>query len=82
MSNPRDLDGKSTAEVEAIARAALSALAQRDDVDAFGALLAMNAHLAECTAISAQQLSSSMSWTQIGNLAGTSRQNAWSRWSN
>ncbi len=76
-----ELGNASIAELEATARAALSELATRPDVDAFTALLAMSGFVGECTNTSAQQMSGSMSWAQIGELAGTSRQNAWSRWS-
>ena len=76
-----ELQNSSITDLENVARATLAELATRPDVTAINALLAMGGYVGECTSVSAQTLSTSMSWAQIGDLAGTSRQNAWSRWS-
>lgn len=75
------LDEASIDELTEIARAALSALARRPDPVAFQSLLGMSQRVGECLSESAQLLSASMSWAQIADVAGTSRQNAWARWS-
>lgn len=81
MATTPELGTFSITELEELARAALSELATRTDVGAFTALLAMSGYVGECTSASARQMAESMSWAQIGEVAGTSRQNAWSRWS-
>lgn len=81
MTDNGELANASIDELQQLVQAALAELADRPDVEAFTALLSMNGEVAESIGRSAQQLSASMSWAQIGDLAGTSRQNAWSRWS-
>lgn len=75
------LDNTAIESLVATAESALAALSERQDPEAFKALLELSQYLGECLSASAQVLSSSMSWAQIGDIAGTSRQNAWSRWS-
>jgi hypothetical protein len=76
----RELHTSSTAELEQLTRDIIDELAGRPNPDAFLSLLALSGHVGERIGTSAQQLSTTMSWAQIGDLAGTSRQNAWARW--
>lgn len=68
-------------ELADAARSALAELAGRNETEAFQALLGMSAYVGECLSKNAQLLSAQMSWAQIADVAGTSRQNAWARWS-
>lgn len=75
------LTGRSTAELGQLARAALSALALRGDPDAFAELLGMNAYVGECLGEAARTLAANGSWSQVGDVSGTTKQAAWARWS-
>jgi len=74
-------DDQSIDELTSVARKAIAELAQRPDTVAFQSLLEISQLVGECLGTSAQTLSTHMSWAQIGDVAGTSRQNAWARWS-
>jgi len=78
--NEREIHAASTDELEQLTRDIVDELAGRSSPEAFSSLLALSRHIGERIGTSAQQLSATMSWAQIGNLAGTSRQNAWARW--
>ena len=78
--NERELLTASTDELEQLTRDIIDELAGRPHPEAFRSLLALSGHVGECIGTSAQKLSATMSWAQIGDLAGTSRQNAWARW--
>ena len=56
------LDQTATAEVAALARAALETLAQRSDPDAFAALLELAQAPGECLGVSARTLAEHGSW--------------------
>lgn len=75
------LDQTPTTEVAALARAALEALAQRDDPDAFAQLLELAQANGECLGVSARTLAEHGSWSAVAVTAGTTKQAAWSRWS-
>ena len=77
----RNLDRATTAEVADIARAALESLAQRSDPDAFAQLLSLAQTNGECLGVSARTLAEQGSWSGVADMAGTTKQAAWSRWS-
>lgn len=68
-------------DLEATARAAVARLAEHPDPEAFQALLRLSAVVGESLGISARTLAASGSWAKVAEVAGTSRQAAWSRWS-
>ena len=75
-----DEDGR----VDALERAATDAvnrLAERPDPEAFQALLRLSALVGESLGVNARALATHGSWAKVAEVAGTSRQAAWSRWS-
>ena len=81
MATPgENLDQYSSPELGALARDAMSILAQRGDHEAFSELLTMNAHAGQCLGEGARRLATTASWTQVADLTGVSKQAAWSRW--
>ncbi len=62
------------------ARAALSALAGRTDLQAFQELLVLSEFAGECLGESARILAAHGSWSLVAGAAGTTKQAAWSRW--
>ena len=79
-TDPDDLDRATPEELAEIASAALRALAQRADPDAFAHLLHLTEVVGECMATSARTLAEERSWSGVGDIAGTTRQAAWARW--
>jgi hypothetical protein len=77
----KELDKATTAEVAALARAALQSLARRPDPEAFTQLLALAQANGECLGVSARTLAEQGSWSGVADMAGTTKQAAWSRWS-
>jgi hypothetical protein len=65
MWNPEDLAAATPSELGDLAEASMRLLAQSDDPAAFGHLLT---------------LTHESSWSQVADIAGTSRQAAWERW--
>ena len=63
------------------ARSALEELALRPELDAFQELLALSQLAGECVGESARALAANSSWAQVGDVSGTTKQAAWSRWS-
>lgn len=80
MATPDELEQLSSSELGAVARDAMSLLAQRGDHEAFTELLTLNGHAGQCLGEGARQLASAGSWTQVADLAGVSKQAVWSRW--
>jgi hypothetical protein len=78
--NRNTLDNATVAEVADLARAALESLAQRSDPDAFTRLLSLAQTSGECLGISARTLAQHGSWSGVADMAGTTKQAAWSRW--
>ncbi len=74
------LDDAGTAEVAELTRAALESLAQRRDPEAFAQLLALAETNGRCLGISARTLAEQASWSGVAEMAGTTKQAAWSRW--
>jgi hypothetical protein len=62
------------------ARQAVEALAHRSDPAAFSELLRLSALVGECLGVSARSLAEGGSWAHVANVAGVTRQAAWSRW--
>jgi hypothetical protein len=80
MTTGGDLDDLPTPELAALARSALAALGRRGDQAAFAELLSMNGHVGSCLGEAARSLAATGSWAQVGDVSGTTRQAAWSRW--
>jgi hypothetical protein len=59
---------------------AVEALARLSDPAAFSELLQLSALVGECLGVSARSLADGGSWAHVGEVAGVSRQAAWSRW--
>jgi pantoate kinase len=59
---------------------ALRELASRPDSRAFEALLQVSEEVGQCLGLSARTLAESGSWSQVADVAGTTKQAAWSRW--
>jgi hypothetical protein len=69
--------------VEALAqqaRQAVEALAHLSDPAAFSELLRLSALVGECLGVSARSLADGGSWAHVAEVAGVTRQAAWSRW--
>lgn len=75
-----DLDRLSSDDLGALARDAMSILAQRGDQEAFAQLLTMSAHAGQCLGEGARRLATAESWAQVADLTGVSKQAVWSRW--
>jgi hypothetical protein len=73
--------GATPAELEEAARSAINQLAETPDSEAFEALLRLSALAGECLGVNARALATSGSWATVAQVAGTTRQAAWSRWS-
>ena len=71
----------SATELEETARRAVKQLAEQPDPEAFQALLRLSALIGESLGANARALATSGSWAKVAEVAGTSRQAAWSRWS-
>lgn len=78
---PADLIQARLAELEENARVAVNQLAAQDDPEAFQALLRLSSLVGESLGVSARMLATTGSWAKVAEVAGTSRQAAWSRWS-
>jgi hypothetical protein len=80
MWNPEDLARATPSELADLAEASMRLLAQSDDPAAFGHLLELTRLVGECLGLAARTLAHESSWSQVANIAGTSRQAAWERW--
>ena len=81
MSTSQQDFGRATPEELAeLAAAALRALAERADPEAFAQLLQLTQVVGECMATAARNLADERSWSGVGDIAGTTRQAAWARW--
>jgi len=76
-----DRPAPSIADLERIAADAVTGLAGHPDPEAFQALLRLSALVGESLGVNARALATSGSWATVAEVAGTSRQAAWSRWS-
>ena len=80
MWNREDLAHATPSELADVAEASMRLLAQSDDPAAFGYLIEMTRLAGECLGMAARTLAHESSWSQVGNIAGTTRQAAWERW--
>ncbi|HEY6684549.1 MAG TPA: hypothetical protein VI030_16325 [Propionibacteriaceae bacterium] len=62
------------------ARQAVEALARLSDPAAFSELLRLSALVGESLGVSARSLADGGSWANVAEVAGVTRQAAWSRW--
>ena len=81
MWNREDLAHATPSELADVAEASMRLLAQSDDPAAFGYLIELTRLAGECVGAAARTLAHESSWSQVGNIAGTTRQAAWERWS-
>jgi hypothetical protein len=80
MWNREDLAHATPTELADLAEASIRLLAQSDDPAAFGHLLELTRLVGESLGVAARTLAHDSSWSQVANIAGTSRQAAWERW--
>jgi hypothetical protein len=80
MWTREDLANASPSELADLADTIMRLLAQSDDPVAFGYLLELTRLGGECLGIAARTLAHESSWSQVANIAGTTRQAAWERW--
>jgi hypothetical protein len=75
------LDHAGTGQLGDLIHAAMQTLATRPDRDAFVTLLHLSQVNGECLGASARILAEHGSWSGVAEMAGTTKQAAWSRWS-
>jgi hypothetical protein len=80
MWNREDLAQATPSELADLAETSMRLLAQSDDPAAFAYLLELTRLVGECLGVAARTLAHESSWSQVGNIAGTTRQAAWERW--
>jgi hypothetical protein len=80
MWNREDLAHATPSELADLAETSIRLLAQSDDPAAFGHLLELTRLVGESLGVAARTLAHDSSWSQVANIAGTSRQAAWERW--
>jgi len=76
----KELAGLSTQELAGLARDCLEALGRQGSKDAFAELLQISPIVGEALGEVARSLEENSSWAQVGQIAGTTKQAAWSRW--
>lgn len=74
-------DGTGELALEVTAREAILQLAEQPDPEAFQALLRLSALAGESLGVSARAIAGNGSWAKVAEVAGTTRQAAWARWS-
>jgi hypothetical protein len=82
MWSREDLASATPSELADFAESSMRLLAQSDDPAAFGYLIELTRLGGECLGIAARTLAHDSSWSQVANIAGTTRQAAWERWRN
>lgn len=80
MSVPSDLSELSEEQLAALLHAVVAELAGRGTPSSFSALIDASARVGTSLGESARQVAAKGSWTQVGELSGTTKQAAWSRW--
>jgi hypothetical protein len=80
MWNREDLAAATPSELGDLAEISMRMLAQSDDPAAFGYLLRLTRSAGECLGVAARTLANEGSWSQVADIAGTTRQAAWERW--
>jgi hypothetical protein len=81
MWNQEDLARATPSDLSDLAQASIRGLAESEDPAAFGYLLELTRLVGESLGLAARTLAHESSWSQVANIAGTSRQAAWERWS-
>lgn len=74
------LDGLTEAELGALICRAADELSARGSREGFAELLRIVAYTGQRVGDAARLLAESGSWSQVGEISGTSRQAAWERW--
>ncbi|HET9647543.1 MAG TPA: hypothetical protein VFP34_04845 [Microlunatus sp.] len=64
----------------ALARSAVDELARRGSTSGFRALTELSAYVGVRLGEAARAVAEQTSWTHVGELSGTTKQAAWSRW--
>jgi hypothetical protein len=82
MWSQEDLARATPSELADLAETSMRLLAESDDPAAFGYLIELTRLGGECLGIAARTLAHDSSWSQVANIAGTTRQAAWERWRN
>jgi hypothetical protein len=77
---PSSLSELSDDELGALVHAAVSELAGRGTPASFRLLIDASAHVGASLGESARLLAATSSWSQVGDLSGTTKQAAWARW--
>jgi len=80
MWNREDLGRATPSELADLAEVSMRLLAQSEDPAAFGYLLELTRLAGESVGMAARTLAHESSWSQVGDIAGTTRQAAWERW--
>ena len=80
MWNREDLTHATPSDLADLAQASIRLLAESEDPAAFGYLLELTRLVGESLGLAARTLAHESSWSQVANIAGTSRQAAWERW--
>lgn len=81
MTDGREqLSTQSVDQIGDLVVTALRELAGRPDRQAFEELLRVSDEVGQCLGRSARTLAESGSWSQVADVAGTTKQAAWSRW--
>jgi hypothetical protein len=85
MAKPPDpavprLTDMSEGEAAALVRRLLDELSGRGTHQAFAELLGLVAYAGESVGNAARTLAASSSWSEVGQVSGTSKQAAWERW--
>ena len=80
MCSREELDNATPAELAQLAEAAVVALARSGDAEAFGYLLQLTRLASESLGTAARSMADRSSWSEVGDIAGTSKQAAWERW--
>jgi hypothetical protein len=80
MWNSEDLARATPSELADLAEASMRLLAESEDPAAFAYLLNLTTLGGECLGVAARTLAHEGSWSQVANIAGTTRQAAWERW--
>lgn len=79
-SGAGNLSNESIEQIGDLVVSSLRELASRPDRAAFEELLRVSDELGQCLGLSARTLAEHGSWSQVADVAGTTKQAAWSRW--
>jgi hypothetical protein len=81
MWSREDLAHAPPSELADLAEMCMRLLTESEDPAAFGYLLQLTRLGGESLGVAARTLAHESSWSQVANIAGTTRQAAWERWS-